>query len=190
MNPGVTGLNYQTFYQNFCKGISYEELEEVYKKKTNFTCTAAFSSLLFHEQKGLRKGGFFMRSPMLDSFDLVDMAWAIVADIACSIHEQVLLLAEITTNVSEKLYCCGGGFQSATLCQMLSDLTLRDVVLKKGFNQATVEGFVNICNESLGEINENSSVEPVIYKPRTDKLIHEYRPVWLENRNRSNEIVG
>ena len=186
MNPGVTGLNYQRIKSDLCPDLSYEYLEEMYAKKEDFLCTASFSSLLFYEQRSLRRGGFFMRSPLLPGFDRVDMAWAVLGDIACATYEQLRRLKELTGNESTQVLCCGGGFRSGTLCQMLSDLSGMDIVLRPGFEQATVNGLVSICNESLGENASLVSEDTVRYCPRKDSLIHKYYPVWLENRMRVN----
>ena len=187
-NPGVTGLNYQKFVTRVCSSMGYAALEKAYAEKTSFACTAAFSSLLFHEQRGLRKGGFFTRSPMGDGMDLVDMAWAVLADIACSIHEQAVNLQELTGNHPGEIYGCGGGFQSPTLCQMLSDLSGMDVVLRGGFDQATLMGLLAVCNDAMGEPPYEASDKLTRYQPRKNQLIHEYQPVWKENRNRSNGV--
>lgn len=186
MNPGVTGLNYQRIKSDLCPDMSYEYLEEMYGKKTDFMCTASFSSLLFYEQRGLRRGGFFMRSPLQPGFDRVDMAWAVLGDIACATYEQLYRLRELTGNQSTQVLCCGGGFRSATLCQMLSDLSGLDIVLRPGFEQATVNGLVSICNESLNVDSKLLSEDIIRYTPRENSLIHKYYPVWLENRMRVN----
>ena len=165
-------------------------LEKAYAEKASFSCTAAFSSLLFHEQRGLRKGGFFTRSPMGDGMDMVDMAWAVLADIACSIHEQAVNLQELTGNHPNEIFGCGGGFQSPTLCQMLSDLCGVDVVLRGGFDQATLMGLLAVCNATMGEPSYEASDQMIRYQPRKNQLIHEYQPVWKENRNRSNGVQG
>lgn len=186
MNPGVTGLNYQRIKSDLCPDLSYEYLEEMYAKKTDFHCTASFSSLLFYEQRSLRRGGFFMRSPLQPGFDRVDMAWAVLADIACSTYEQLHRLVSLTNNTSKAVLCCGGGFQSVTLCRMLADLSGMDVVLRPGFEQATVNGLVAICNEALGIENALLSEQIITHSPRENTLIHKYYPIWLENRTRVN----
>ncbi len=187
-NPGVTGLNYQKFYTNVCADLGYDRLEKAYAEKTGFSCTAAFSSLLFHERRGLRKGGFFARSPMGDGLDRVDMAWAVLGDIACSVDEQLTSLKELTGNSPKTLLGCGGGFQSGTLCQMLSDLSGMELVLRDGYRQATLMGLVALCNATMGEAAHEAAGRVIRYTPRENSLIHEYRPVWKENRNRSNGI--
>lgn len=188
MNPGVTGLNYQRIKSDLCPDLSYEYLEEMYAKKDSFLCTASFSSLLFYEQRSLRRGGFFMRSPLQPGFDRVDMAWAVLADIACSIYEQLHRLVSLTGNRSDSVLCCGGGFRSKALCQMLSDLSGLKLVLREGFEQATVSGLVSICNEALGVSAASLSAELTVYTPGKNSLVHEYYPVWLENRTRENRL--
>ena len=189
MNPGVTGLNYQRVKASLGSDMSYGSLEEAYAKKADFQCTASFSSLLFYRQQSLRKGGFFTRSPMGAELDRIDMMWAVLGDIACSIYEQLSHLTGLVGNSRDYVLGCGGGFQSGTLCQMLADLSGREVRLTPGFEQATVQGLISICNETLGLPGGVSGGEKICYIPRKDQLIHAYYPLWMENRNRANQIV-
>ena len=189
MNPGVTGLNYQRVKASLGSDMSYGALEEAYAKKANFQCTASFSSLLFYRQQSLRKGGFFTRSPMGAELDRIDMMWAVLGDIACSIYEQLSHLTGLVGNSRDYVLGCGGGFQSGTLCQMLADLSGREVRLTPGFEQATVQGLISICNETRGLPGGVSGGEKICYIPRKDQLIHAYYPLWMENRNRANQIV-
>ncbi len=185
MNPGVTGLNYQRMKERLVPDLSYEELEAAYAIKTDFRCTASFSSLLFYEQRSLRKGGFFMKSPFDEEVDRLDMMWAALADIACATFEQFRMLSELTENRAPAILGCGGGFRSPALCQMLSDLSGRELRLRPGFEQATIMGLTSLCNEWFGE-KLASSGELIVYHPREAQLVHRYYPVWLENRNRAN----
>ena len=130
MNPGVTGLNYQRIKEQLCPDIPYEELEGIYREKTRFHSTASFSSLLFYQRRALRRGGFFMRAPLAAEAERTDLVWAVLADIACSIHEQLQYLARLTGNQSPYILGCGGGFQSEALCQMLADLSGRELRLR------------------------------------------------------------
>lgn len=183
MNPGVTGLNYQRIKSNICADISYEELEEYYAGKTEFGCTASLSSLLFYEQRSLRRGGFFMRSPLGSNIDRYDMAWAVLADIACSIYEQLYRLEELTGFNRSYALGCGGGFRSAALCQMVSDLSGLELRLKPGYEQATVNGLASIIRQALNEkVESEKSGETISFFPNSSSLIHRYHPVWLENR--------
>ena len=188
MNPGVTGLNYQRFKTNICPDISYEELEKAYAEKKEFSCTASFSSLLFYEQRSLRKGGFFMASPMSDTFDRVDMAWAVLADIACSIYEQLSRLTDLTGFEKNYILGCGGGFRSGTLCQMLADLSGYKLRIRPGFEQASINGLVALCNSALGLEENKAESEYITYFPRENQLIHKYHPVWSNNRLFANTI--
>lgn len=186
MNPGVTGLNYQRICSMLAEDLEYDALEEAYSRKTAFRCTASFSSLLFYERRGLRRGGFFMRSPLDAAVDRTDLLWSVLGDIACSIYEQYTNLRALTGNRSDCVLGCGGGFQSRTLCQMLSDLTDCELHLRAGFDQATVQGLTQVCNECLGEANILTQQPKIVYRPREGQLIHRYYPEWLENRNKAN----
>ena len=188
MNPGVTGLNYQRVKEMLCPDIPYERLEEIYREKKRFYATASFSSLLFYQRRSLRHGGFYMASPLSADADRTDLVWAVVADIACSIHEQFAYLSRLTNNRKSYILGCGGGFQSDALCQMLSDLSGRELRLRGGFRQATVQGLVMLCNDCLDETAKTTGTETKIYRPRENQLIHRYEPVWKENRDRMNQL--
>jgi Sugar (pentulose and hexulose) kinases len=189
MNPGVTGLNYQRAKELLCPDLSYGELESAYAAKTSFTCTASFSSLLFDRQRSLRRGGFFLPSPLDGALDRTDLLWAVVGDIACSIYEQFSNLCTLTGNRSPWLLGCGGGLQSPALRQMLADLSGREVRLRPGFEQATVLGLAAVCAEALGAPGvEPGRAEDVVCRPGDGGLIRRYYPVWLENRNRANQV--
>lgn len=185
-NPGVTGLNYQRMHQQLCPDIPYERLEELYLEKDAFACTASFSSLLFHERRCLRSGGFFTRSPAAVELDRVDMLWAVLADIACSIQEQLSSLVQLTGNEGGVLLGCGGGFQSPALCQMLADLSGRELRLRDGFRQASVWGLSAVCSGYFGLSNHSGTDVLRSFPPRAGQLIHAYYPVWRANRDRVN----
>lgn len=189
MNPGVTGLNYQRIRDSLYADWTYDRLEAAYEQKTDFACTASFSSLLFYERRSLRQGGFFLPSPLAAGLDSVDLIWSVLADIACSIFEQLASLSRLTDNRSPVLLGCGGGFQSRALCQMLADLSGRELHLRAGFEQATVLGLVSLCNDCLGQ-SQPACDGNRTYIPRTNQLIHRYYPVWLENRNRANDVLS
>ena len=188
MNPGVTGLNYQRVRENLYGDWTYEELEAAYEQKTDFACTASFSSLLFYQRRSLRKGGFFLPSPLGAGVDRVDLIWAVLADIACSIYEQFQNLSDLTENRAPAILGCGGGFQSRALCQMLADLSGRELVLRPGFEQATVQGLIQLCDETMGEPSLHADGTAIRYTPRKEQLIHRYYLVWLENRNHANGV--
>ncbi len=187
MNPGVTGLNYQKMKAQFCDDISYDELEEYYKNLDEVRCTASFSSLLFYKKQSLRNGGFFMRSPLQDKVNRCDLMYAVVADIACATYEQLRRLIEISGNNPEVILACGGGFQSEALCKMIASLSGKPLKIKEGFEQATIQGLVAICNKTL-ELVSGSTADYKIINPDQSNLVFQYYPVWSENRARANNI--
>lgn len=190
MNPGVTGLNYQRVKAAFCPDTPYEELEKAYAAKTDFSCTASFSSLLFYERRSLRNGGFFFRSPFGEGAGTVDLLWAALADVACSIYEQLWRLRELSGHNRDYVLGCGGGFRSRALCQMLSDLSGLELRLSPGFEQATVLGLASLCCGALGLEPPKPSGQARVFTPRADSLIHRYYPVWLEKRLAANPPVS
>ena len=134
----------------------YEELERAYAEKRDFRCTASFSSLLFHERRALRTGGFFLGTPFPDQVDRVDMLWAVLADVACATYEQLWRLREL----------CGHD---------------RDYIL--GFEQATVLGLCRLCSGALGaEAESGPRGGALSYRPGEGELIRRYLPVWNRNR--------
>ena len=186
MNPGVTGLNYQRMKDGFLPDISYDELEDAYDRKTCFHCTASFSSLLFYEKRSLRNGGFFMNSPMRTAPDRIDMGWALLADIACSVWEQLKCLLEITGSDPERILGCGGGLRSRNLCGMIAELSGREIVCREGYEQATLLGLVKICSSALGEPDLLPTAMAKVSRPGEKPLVKEYYPVWKTNRMRMN----
>ncbi len=187
MNPGVTGLNYQRAKAALCPDISYEALEEAYAGKREFFCTASFSSLLFYEQRSLRRGGFFMNSPFAEGADRIDLMWAVLADSACATYEQLWRLRKLSGHSRDFVLACGGGFRSGSLCQMLADLTGVEIRLLPGFDQATLRGLIVICNRALGK---TGSIHPdstfLCYHPQQGDLIKSYHSVWNRNRLTAN----
>lgn len=184
-NPGVTGNNFQRFKKLMLPNVSYEEIDNELAKKKEYLCTASFSSLHFSQKKSLKKGGFIMRAPFPQNMDLYDLALAMLSDIACSIYIQYQSLKEMIPNSHEYIIGCGGGFQSKYLCHAIADLTGRELKMYKGFDQATVLGCVKLLNEYFGINNNESTGEPLVYKPNgsIDTLIENYFHEWRVNRN-------
>ena len=191
MNPGVTGLNYQRMKNSLCPDVSYEELERIYAAKRDFACTASFSSLLFYERRPLKNSGFFFNGPFPDGVDRAEFLWAELADIACSIYEQLWRLRKLTGHSRDYVLGCGGGFRSDALCQMLADLSGLELRLKPGFEQATVLGLVAICNKALGlEAPALGNGGENCYRPRSGELIRRYHTQWSTRRMAANPPVS
>ena len=70
---------------------------------------------------------------------------------------------------------------------MLSDLSGLELLLRPGFEQATIAGLVSLCNDRFGlRSGCGGAAAATVYSPRRQQLIHSYYPVWLENRSRAN----
>lgn len=183
MNPGVTGLNYQRAKEFLAPDVSYEELERGYRDKQDFRCTASFTSLLFYERRSLRTGGFFLPSPFPDPLDREDMLWAVLADSACAIYEQLWRLRDLSGHDRPYILGCGGGLRSEALCRMIADLSGLELRLKPGFEQATLFGLVTLCNGALhDDAALGSDEEPRVYSPTENTLIRRYHRQWSARR--------
>ncbi len=187
-NPGVTGLNYQRMKEMFFPDISYEELEENMARQREYVCTASFSSLHFSEKRSLKKGGFVTKAPFDAALRAVDFAWAVVADIACSIYVQYNSLCGMTGHKKDYLLGCAGGFRSKMLCQHLADLTGKKLIIREGFEQASIHGCRKVCNRHYGIDTEEKTgdKEEKVYIPCEQSLIHAYYEEWLANRQALN----
>lgn len=188
-NPGVTGLNYQRIRNLLFDKISYDDLEAALKEVKSIKCTASFSSLDFERACSYQAGGFFMRPPFRADLHRIDLAWAVVGDIACSIYYQYLQLKEMMQLNPSYLLGCGGGFQSCMLCQHIADLTGKQLRLPSGFQQASILGCKNVCNLYFQIAEHESTLSYGLYEPREHQLIHAYYDVWKQNRNKINDIL-
>ena len=183
MNPGVTGLNYQRAKDFLAPDTPYEELERLYREKQDFRCTASFTSLLFYERRSLRSGGFYMPSPFPEPLDRVDMLWAVLADSACGIYEQLWRLRDMSGHDRKYILGCGGGLRSEALCRMIADLSMLELHLKPGFEQATLFGLVALCNEALQDGTAlGGDGEERVYTPQENPLIRKYHRQWSRRR--------
>ena len=186
MNPGVTGLNYQRIKKVLVPDMSYDELDKCMEQKKEFFCTASFSSLNFSKKQSLKTGGFVMGASFNASVERTDLIWAVVADIACSTYTQYRNLCEMIPHKKDCILGCGGGFQSRILCQMIADLTGKELVIREGFEQASINGCVKVCNEYFGIQMEEGQVKEQRYKPQEDSLIQRHYFVWSKNRQMLN----
>ena len=187
-NPGVTGLNYQRIKKMLFAETSYEKLDSLMTEQKEFLCTASFTSLYFSKKQALKVGGFVMNAPFDAACEPVNLIYAVMADTACSISVQYKNLCEMLPHTKDYILGCGGGFQSKVLCQMIADLTEKEVIIKEGFEQASIYGCMEICNEHYG-IKENKDIRKEWkFKPCRESLIHKYYPVWLKNQRMLNPV--
>ncbi len=182
VNPGATGLNYQRYKDAFLPDFTYEQLEEEYKKIENVKVTSSLTSLRFTEKLSQKRGGFYTKAPFPDDLTPVDFSWSILGDIACSIYEQLSVLEEVLGKKFKEIYGVGFGFKSPTLCQMISDLCEKDLVLPSNFAHGTSHGLVHLCNKHFG-IRNSSEEEDFRYTGNSQSIIHEYYKEWKINRD-------
>lgn len=184
-NPGVTGLNYQRIRNLLFENVSYADLEAGLKEVTTIKCTASFSSLNFEKACSYNVGGFLLRPPFSADIHRIDLAWAIVGDIACSIYYQYLQLNKTISLHNKYILGCGGGFQSDMLCQHIADLTGKELKLPKSFQQASILGCMKLCN-TYHAIEDERIDEYITYKPKDASLVHTYYKLWNRNREKMN----
>lgn len=124
-----------------------------------------------------------MSAPLDENLDRYDLAFALIADIACGISKQCHSLCEITSLDKNYVLGCGGGFRSAMLGQLTADLLQRKLILQEGYGQASARGCVRICNDYFGCSCCNTAVDKV-YEPENNQLIQEYYIRWEAVRNK------
>lgn len=182
-NPGVSGLNYQIIKNLFFDDITYEEMEKQFKKIKNIKMIARLTSLDFENKSGYKSGGFLLKPPLKVNLKKIDIAWSVVADIACAIIYQYENLSNLLNIKETYLLGCGGGFQSKTLCQYIADLSGLELRIPKGFSQATVLGLVKLLDNFYGVKRSDKLNEFIIYKPQENDLIKQYYKEWLKMKN-------
>jgi len=184
-NAGVTGLNYQRIKKLFFPDEDYAFIDEKIREKTRPKCIASFGTLVFSENRSLYHGGFYMGTPLDENLDRFDFAYAIIADIACSIYQQYKSLCDMVPFRKDYILGCGGGFQSTMLCQMIADLTGKTLVIRKGFEQSSVLGCVKICNDYF-KIPSAQNPEQFIYKSNRNACLEQYYVQWRTVRDLIN----
>lgn len=187
VNPGSTGLNYQRFLRTFLPGADYVELESAYQKMDHIKVVSSLTSLQFTDKIAQKSGGFFTKAPFPEDLGPVDFSWAILADIACAISSQIWSLEDVLreNQVSEaakkQMLGIGGGFQSPTLCQMLSDLMGKPLMLSANYVQETSYGLVRLCNQYFKiELKGKKPAQSIL--PKKGALIQEYYTHWKQYR--------
>lgn len=182
-NAGVTGLNYQRMKSFLFPDVTYEEIEEEIQKIDRVRCIASFGTLIFSENRSLQNGGFYMPAPLDENLDRYDLAYALIADIACGISKQYYSLCDMIPHEGNYVLGCGGGFRSAMLGQLTADLLQKKLILREGFEQASARGCVRICNAHFGR-NCSGLAADKVYEPEDNQIIQEYYIRWEAVRNK------
>lgn len=186
-NPGVTGLNYQRLKNLFAPNLSYRSIESELSKADSYKCTISLTSLDFANKKSLGYGGIVLTSPLNTMGDVTDILWSSLGDIACSIFVQYKNLNKMINNNNDYIICGGGGFQSQTLSQMISDLTQKKIKLYNTFQQATTVGAVVTANSFFDNKTKLQFELLNEYVPNENSLIHQYYNEWSDNRKLLSE---
>lgn len=180
-NCGVTGLNFQRMKDIFYPNESYQTIEEELDKITTPACYARLGSLLANDKMVITKGGFLFEVPVMTELSRSDFAFATLWDIACSIKENLDCLLEIQHNDNDYVWCCGGGFRSRHLREYVAALTGKKLLLRSGYQQASVSGAAVICNESFGKMAEMDTTVEIIH-PESDNKYNSWYEKWKETR--------
>ncbi len=180
-NAGVTGLNYQRLKEVFYPNESYEVIEKELAENRNENCFGSLGSLIATEKSSITTGGFVFHVPVSHELKRSSFVWASLVDIAFSIVENYNVLAECSGHRESYLWACGGGLQSATLRQLIADMTGKEVRVRAGFEQATVIGSALHCNDALGLASAAISTEYLSATPQADKQAYyaELYEKWL-----------
>lgn len=184
-NAGVSGRNYQILKRIFFEDVDYPVLDQRMKEKSRIMCVASLGTLIFSENKTLKNGGFYMPAPLDEEMDRYDFAFALMADIACSVVQQYNSLCEMILCERSFILGCGGGFQSEVLSQLIADLAQKTLIIRSSYRQASVIGCVKLCNDHFGRKNEISPEERVFH-PKENRMIREYFDRWAAVRKQIN----
>lgn len=181
-NPGVTGLNFQRIKNLMFSDVSYEDLDRKLMAMEHAKMTASFTTLLFDTGEHIKRGGFLTGAPWNQEIGRYDFMAAAAADIACALYRNYNKLTELAAHKKDYIRGCGGGFQSEFLCQTLSDLTGKDLILPKGFSQASLLGCVKLMNRFMEEDQWESGGlgEFQVYHPSGRGFVCEYYEKWEE----------
>jgi autoinducer 2 (AI-2) kinase len=188
-NAGVTGLNYQRLKEIFYPNEDYEVIEKELNELTHFQCMASLGSILAEEKSPLTRGGFVFDAPVSHTLTRANFVWAILWDIACSIHENYKSLCEVTGHDQDYIWACGGGVQSHALRQFIANLLGKKIIIRSSYRQASVIGGVFICNTALG----TSQQEPVTLEsvdPQKSGSHQEMYEEWKKTRAYFKQIVS
>lgn len=181
-NAGVTGLNYQRLKEIFYPNEGYDVIEKELAESSANQCTASLGSLIAEERSPVTKGGFIFSTPVSHELTRAGFVRATLWDIACSIKVNLEILCSVTGSTPDFVWACGGGFQSKLLRRFIADLTGKKVLIREGYQQASVTGAALVCNETLGlgTVRDVPAEVVVPQHNRQDALLYKE---WKEVRN-------
>ena len=180
-NCGVTGLNYQRIKEIFYPQDSYGCMEDEIDQLAAPNCFAHLGSLLADDKSYVTRGGFLFPVPIMTGLSRADFAWAGLWDIACSIKENLDCLMDIHPVQTDYLWCCGGGFQSRHLRRYVAALTGKKLLLRTGYDQASVSGAAVVCSEVLGHKEKLDDTMEVV-EPSDEPKYQQWYQQWKQTR--------
>jgi autoinducer 2 (AI-2) kinase len=180
-NCGVTGLNYQRMKSIFYPNEPYETIESELDQLKQPCCFAHLGSLLADDKYILTKGGFVFDVPVMTELSRADFAFAALWDVACSIKKNLDCLLEIHDNANDYVWCCGGGFQSRHLREYVAGLIGKKLLIRPGYQQASVSGAAVVCDEASGK-SEKTGTAVEIVEPAHDERFSLWLERWQEAR--------
>lgn len=191
VNAAYTGLNYQRFKQMFFPNASYEALEAAAEKRGVPPVTAMFSMGLCLPTPPILHAGFLLSNPIPFDLQGVDFFHAIALDMACGIAAACSYIDELT-GASERLLCCGGGFQGSLLPKYIAALTGKPLMIYEGYKQASILGCARLISEALGRQAFALKLERTVL-PEELEDVRAYQARWRSLRTAmqaTNAISG
>jgi autoinducer 2 (AI-2) kinase len=171
-NAGVTGLNYQRLKEIFYPNEPYSTIEKELAEVSESNCVASLGSLIANEKTPLTKGGFLFSAPVSNQLSRACFVKATLWDIACCIKGNFDSLCDVIEFRLDYVWACGGGFQSQVLSQFVANLIGKKVMIRQGYQQASVVGGALVCNEALGiEATIDGTVQVIHPKPSLNDLV-------------------
>lgn len=191
VNAGVTGLNLQRVKNLFYPRESYTVLEEeLYSLASDRRVTASLGSLICSEPRALVTGGFVFKTPVNHELNRADFVLSVLWDMAFSIKENLEVLSELDPVESDFIWICGGGAQGDFFNQMLADVLGYDLRIRPGFRQASVNGAVKLCNQSMGYGGQAVSQDYEEVKKSQRKDLDKIYAKWKQVREHFKTLQG
>lgn len=181
-NAGVTGLNYQRLKEIFYPNESYTVIENELEALKNNQCVASLGSMIAEEKSALLKGGFVFKTPVSHELSRACFVQGALWDMACCIKANFDVLNHVSAYEKDYVWACGGGFQSRLLRQFIADLTNKRVLIRQGYEQASVVGGALMCSKALGKKESVDTAFVTIY-PNTHVSYDQQYKEWKDVRS-------
>lgn len=188
LNCGGTGINVQRFKDKMLPQYSYEELEKAsLAKGTMPKVIAMFSEQWSVPEEFCRHVGFLFEEEIDMMLEPCDFLMAMQLDVGFQIANNVQRMEEIEPTGKNYILGCGGGFRGTIAAQAFADISGKELLLPKGYDQGTMYGIVHLCNQAMGIAEpEREIVRHVV--PAGNDLIREYYRKWSAYRDKMTHM--